>query len=69
MVSALSIVDIATFSVQVDFADFPTLCAVGRKDEGVHDDVGRSEFTSFLVTSCSFLDHRYKTVWVRHRPE
>lgn len=49
MVLALSIIDIATFSVQVDFADFPTLCAVGRKDEGVHDDVGRSEFTSFLV--------------------
>lgn len=50
MVLALSIIDIATFSVQVDFADFPTLCAVGRKDEGVHDDVGRSEFTSFLVS-------------------
>lgn len=63
MVSAFSIIDIATSAVQVDFADFPTFCAVGGKDEGVHNNVRRSEFTSFLVISCSFLDHRYKTIW------
>ena len=63
MVSAFSIIDIATFAVQVDFANFPTFCAVGGKDEGVHDNVRRSEFTSLVVISCSLLDHRYKASW------